>query len=90
MKTVKCIVVGTNPSLEPDFYFVRVTCSAAEFDDCAHYDIAIDSAKSEGWLDPFVPFDEYDIRGPALLKLAIHSNMTELLTPAAAEESGNG
>jgi len=63
--TIKCVVACHNAGGEPDFYFVNVECSQAQYDNDEHYELATYKAKSEGYEGPMVVYDESD--GPRFL-----------------------
>lgn len=57
---IKCVVACHNASGEPDLYFVKVSCSDAEYDCGEHYEKAEEAAHEEGYSGPMVVFDEND------------------------------
>lgn len=57
---IKCVVACRNCEGSPDFYFCKVTLAEAAYDVGAHYDLAEDSAREEGYEGPYVVFDEND------------------------------
>jgi hypothetical protein len=60
------MVAGHNANGEPDFFFVIVRCSDAEFKAADHYARARRAASAEGY-DPALCFDEFDSAGKMLL-----------------------
>ena len=67
--TLKMIVAGTNANGEPDLFFLRMHCTLEEYNEGEHYEEARRIADIEGYKPPFVPFDENDTAGKALLPL---------------------
>jgi hypothetical protein len=54
------MVVAANGFDGPDFYFCKVECSQAQYNDGEHYDAAKRAARGNGYDDPMVAFDEND------------------------------
>jgi len=52
---------------EPDFYFCKVRCRRAEYNDGEHYSVAERKAQDEGYSGKMVSFDEHDSAGRAIL-----------------------
>lgn len=62
---IKCVVACHNAGGEPDLYFVKVSCSEAEYSNGEHYEKAEAGAYQNGYDGPMVVFDEND--GPGAL-----------------------
>ena len=58
--TIKCVVACRNAEGVSDFYFCKVDCTQEEYDNGSHYELAENSAISEGYEGPYVAFDEND------------------------------
>lgn len=59
-KIVRMIVAGTNGQGEPDFFFLKISCSQEQYDNGDHYAEAKSIARESGYEGPFVAFDEHD------------------------------
>jgi hypothetical protein len=62
---MKCVIACSNAQGEPDFAFVKVHCTQAQYDEGKHYLAAERWARADNYEAPFVVFDEND--GPDAL-----------------------
>lgn len=57
--TLKCVCAAINSNGEPDFFFHRVRCTEAQYEDGAHY-TAAEAETVEHGAEALVCFDERD------------------------------
>jgi hypothetical protein len=69
MNTYKVVVACYNASGEPDFFFCKVNCLPADYDEGVHYEIAKQAAKDNGYERPNVAYDESDSPAKELFKM---------------------
>lgn len=63
MNTYKVVVAAVNANGEPDFFFCKVNCLPADYNEGRHYELAKEAAKENGYETPMVAFDELDPPG---------------------------
>lgn len=68
---IKCIVACTNSSGEPDLYFAKVKCTKDQYETGKHYDAIKDEAANEGYMEPFIVYDQNDRAGKFMLSLFV-------------------
>lgn len=64
MNTYKVVVAAVNAAGSPDFFFCKVNCLPADYNEGIHYEIAKQAAKENGYEKPMVAFDELDAPCP--------------------------
>ena len=64
---LRMMVACHNAGGEPDFFFCKVRCRRAEYNDGEHYALAGRRAEKEGYIGPMVTIDEHDPAGRAIL-----------------------
>lgn len=84
-KTIKCLVAATNANGEPDLYFVKVSCTASEYENGDHYNLANKSAEDEGYA-PALAYDEFDSAGRAMLGLFVWDSAPVIYSPSVEKE----
>lgn len=66
--TKQCVVAAYGPNGDPDFYFVKVTCTKKQYESEHHLVTAARKALREGYA-PWVLYDDASSAGRALLPL---------------------
>ncbi len=77
VKSYKMMVACHNANGEPDFYFCKIRCTKAEYNNGEHYALASRKAKDKGYREPFVTIDENDLAGKAIVDHFVWNAVSE-------------